>query len=238
MELRSEHSHTLILADATLDFQVEHFSAEYWRDKRAIIAEKRGRAAVYFVKSQAGTAVLRHYWRGGLIGKLLKDQYLYFGLKHTRVYREFALLCQLHQLGLAVPKPLAARVSHHGCYYRGDILTAAIAGAHSLNERLQARSLMLPELKAVAATLAQFHRAGVYHADLNINNILFSSDNRVYVIDFDRGELRQPDTRWQQQNMARLARSFNKEAGRQEVLHWSEDNWQQLQKYYQRALTA
>src|SRR5262249_4197276 len=61
----------------------------------------------------------------------------------------------------------------------------------------------------VGATIAAFHAAGAFHADLNAHNIMLG-DERVHLIDFDRGELRVPDRDWQQSNLARLKRSLAK----------------------------
>ncbi len=35
--------------------------------------------------------------------------------------------------------------------------------------------------------MARFHRAGVWHADLNAHNVMIAPDG-LYLIDFDRGE--------------------------------------------------
>ena len=128
--------------------------------------------------------------------------------------------------------PLAAHVLQSGLIYRGDIITEAIEGAKSLLDILVGRSLSKVEIMQVAECIATFHREGVYHADLNINNILFSGDNKVYLIDFDRGAMRTPKAQWQQQNMDRLKRSFAKEAGRNTYFCWQESDWQQLVKVY------
>lgn len=214
------------------------FSPEHWLTQDKVYAQKTGRATAYFFAEGDLRAVLRHYWRGGLVGKVLQDQYLYTGMKNTRVYREFALMCDLYQQGLPVVEPIAALVKRSGLIYRGDIITRALEGAQSLCERLQAGPLNEHTLERIGQTLARFHNAGVYHADLNINNILFDGEDNVYVIDFDRGEIRQPEPQWQQQNMARLARSFAKEAGRQSSFHWQEKDWQGLMSAYQQALSC
>lgn len=239
-------SHAIFSADfnSTLGGEPHHyaidetwFDPEFWLAQNKVYAQKKGRATAYFFQHHALKAVLRHYWRGGLVGKLLSDQYLYFGIKNTRVYREFALLCHLQQQGLPVPSPIAAYIKRSGIIYRGDIITQAIENAVSLCELLTQNSLTQKQLEAVGKCIGEFHRAGVYHADLNINNILFSGD-KVYLIDFDRGELRTAAKAWQQQNMARLARSFTKEASRQNAFYWQADHWQMLLNAYEQALIA
>ncbi|MEO2267047.1 3-deoxy-D-manno-octulosonic acid kinase [Pseudoalteromonas sp. YIC-656] len=217
----------------------EHwFNPQYWLEQDKVFAQKTGRATAYFFAEKELKAVLRHYWRGGLVGKVLQDQYLFTGMDNTRVYKEFALMCELHQQGLPVVEPIAALVTRSGLIYRGDIITRALEGATSLCERLVAGPLAAQLITHIGETIARFHKAGVYHADLNINNVLFDDQDKVHVIDFDRGELRPPQTQWQQQNMQRLQRSFTKEAGRQPSFHWQQSDWQKLEEAYQRALSC
>ena len=215
---------------------ISWFDATYWQKQNKIVGAKKGRATAWFFKHDDLTAVLRHYWRGGLVGKVLSDQYLYLGLKNTRVCKEFSLMIKLIELGLNVPKPIAARVSTSGLIYRGDIITQAVSGAKSLLDVLIERPLNSSELESIANTIALFHNKGVYHADLNINNILFDEAGNVFIIDFDRGEIRQPETSWQQENIKRLARSFAKEQGRNEIMHWQQSDWQSLYCDYQALL--
>jgi 3-deoxy-D-manno-octulosonic acid kinase len=73
--------------------------------------------------------------------------------------------------------------------------------------------------------------AGVFHADLNAYNIQIDKDDKVWLVDFDRGRLRQPG-RWQQQNLARLHRSLQKIKGLDPRLYFSEANWEQLLEGY------
>lgn len=212
------------------------FNPRYWRNNNAITGEKKGRASTYFFDFKEGTGVLRHYWRGGLIGKLLTDQYFFSGLKRTRTYQEFVLLTKLTQLGLPVSKPIAARVTVCGFIYRGDLITEAVKDAQSVLDILKKRALTSHEYQKIANTLADFHNQGVCHADLNINNILLDGDGKVVLIDFDRGSIRQPSHHISQNNMARLLRSFNKEQTRNTPFHWQKSDWNKLSSSYQDAL--
>ena len=67
-------------------------------------------------------------------------------------------------------------------------------------------------LERVGATVADFHAAGAYHADLNAHNVLIGRE-RIWLIDFDRGELRVPRAGWRHANLARLQRSIHKVLG-------------------------
>ncbi|KAF7774451.1 3-deoxy-D-manno-octulosonic acid kinase [Pseudoalteromonas citrea] len=233
-----EQGYILTPDHANTAFLPEHFDPNYWQQKNAIVGTKEGRATAWFFRHDDKISVLKHYWRGGMIGKLLSDQYFYQGLKNTRVYKEFLLLCELEQRGLPVPSPVAAKVSTSYGIYRGDLITAAITGATSLCEVLQTKDLSFNQLNKVAQTIAQFHSVGVYHADLNINNILFDETGDVYLIDFDRGELRAPAPNWQKQNIDRLRRSFNKEAGKWPTFYFTDESWEQFHLAYKHALAG
>jgi len=208
------------------------FSPKYWQAKNAIVNSKQGRTTAWFYHYNDTVFVLKHFMRGGLIGKIISDQYLYTGLKNTRIFKEFKLLRQLHEKGLPAPVPKAAQVKVSGLIYRGDLITEAIKGAQSVCEICQTRPLDDAEVIEIAQTLGKFHNAGVYHADLNINNILLNDQGKAYLIDFDRGEFREPNTQWQQSNITRLKRSFDKEAQRWPQFHFSEANWEKLLSCY------
>ena len=63
------------------NFSPEMLSAQYWQEKDAITGSAQGRGTTWFIKyvdsnnSQPKHWVLRHYYRGGLIGKLINDSY-------------------------------------------------------------------------------------------------------------------------------------------------------------------
>ena len=126
--------------------------------------------------------------------------------------------------------------TRHGFIYRGDIITEAVSGAKSVLDVLIERTLSEAEIKKIAQTIAQFHNKGVNHADLNINNILFDDSGDVYIIDFDRGEIKLPNKKWQQSNMSRLQRSFLKEQSRNSHFHWQQNDWQTLVNQYNQEL--
>ena len=64
------------------------------------VSGRGGRGAVWRVDTPAGRAVLRHYRRGGLVARLVRDHYLWLGASRTRCRREFDLLLRLRALEL------------------------------------------------------------------------------------------------------------------------------------------
>ncbi len=171
-----------------------------------------GRGAAWFVRTDAGDAVLRHYRRGGVVAKFSRENYLWQGAERTRCFREFHLLRKLHEQGLPVPIPLAAAYWRSGTGYRAALLMQRLSDTQSLGALLD-RGETLP-WRDLGRTLARFHRAGASHADLNVDNVLMDAQDKLWLIDFDRGTLRSPATGWQQANMARLWRSLRKRLGK------------------------
>jgi 3-deoxy-D-manno-octulosonic acid kinase len=178
-----------------------------------------GRGQVWFVRGDFGAAVLRHYRRGGLIGRLLSDRYLWLGEARTRAFREFRLLAELCRRGLPVPAPLAAGYRREGLLYRADMLMQQIADAHTLAERLPGVLADRESMQRLGAVLGRFHAEGVCHADLNAHNLLRNGAGRWWLIDFDRGRLRAPARGWQQRRLQRLQRSLRK-LGAEHSPHW------------------
>lgn len=169
-----------------------------------------GRGAVWYVKGPFGHGVLRHYRRGGLVGRVNRDRYLWRGEDRTRSFREFRLLHELARRGLRVPSPLAAGYAREGLFYRADLLTALVPGVKTLAQRIAGDFPSGQTWERLGATLARFHAEGVFHADLNAHNILLDHQHDAWLIDFDRGELRTPARGWQQANLQRLQRSLHK----------------------------
>jgi 3-deoxy-D-manno-octulosonic acid kinase len=208
------------------------FSPNYWREKNAIIGQSHGRGITYFIEHQGQQWVLRHYRRGGLIARLSDDHYLFTGVLRTRVWREFQLLKKMSELGLPVPRPIAGHIYRKGFSYQADILISKIPAATDLFHHLQQQPLLASQWQQIGALIARFHQAGIYHADLNIHNLLLDNQGEFYIIDFDRGEQRTPQQSWQQANLQRLLRSCRKEQQRVTQWHWQEADWQLLMDGY------
>ena len=71
--------------------------------------------------------------------------------------------------------------------------------------------------------VARMHRAGLDHADLNADNLLFDRDGRGWVIDLDRGLFRTIGDGWRDRNLRRLHRSLLKRRGARAVDEVDED---------------
>jgi len=63
---------------------------------------------------------------------------------------------------------------------------------------------------AIGACIRRFHAAGIWHADLNVRNILLDGDARVFLIDFDRARFSPGEEVDGKGNLKRLKRSLAK----------------------------
>ncbi|AGG88578.1 MULTISPECIES: 3-deoxy-D-manno-octulosonic acid kinase [Rhodanobacter] len=241
--MMQERTHTdaegAILFDAEVSPQVGHdwFAPDYWRQRGALRTQAGGRGGVAIVAAPVGECVLRHYRRGGRVAALMGDRYFWTGADRTRPFVEFRVLAEIARLELPGPPVVAARYRRHGLFYSADLITRRIAGAQTLAECLAAGRLDGELAEEVGALVARFHRAGVWHADLNAHNVLVAP-SALYLIDFDRGRMRIPAAGWQRANLRRLRRSLLKLGAAADGETAFEKNiWQPLLYRYERTLT-
>ncbi|MFC6438579.1 3-deoxy-D-manno-octulosonic acid kinase [Bowmanella sp. JS7-9] len=208
------------------------FDVNFWQQQQAITGQAKGRGAAIFIQHQQHQWVLRHYRRGGLVGKFIRDAFWFTGQNRTRVARELNLLAQMREWHLPCPSPVAGRVIQSGLLYRNDILIERIADATDVHDILCKRALTDDQWQSIGRTIRRFHDKQVYHHDLNIHNILLDASDEVWLIDFDKCDIRIGE-RWKQDNLARLHRSLQKELGKKLGYHFSQSDWLALISGYQ-----
>ncbi|KIP78005.1 MULTISPECIES: 3-deoxy-D-manno-octulosonic acid kinase [Vibrio] len=213
-----------IISDPTLPL----FDAGYWQEQGKILGSASGRGTTWFVQLDSMQAALRHYHRGGLFGKLVKDQYWFSGWEQTRSAQELNLLQILIDAGVNVPRPIAARAVKTGLTYQADLLSERIPNARDLVSILQEKPLSEVMYQKVGQEIAKMHKVNVNHTDLNIHNILIDDQDKVWIIDFDKC-CQQSDGDWKQSNLDRLKRSFLKEKKKHQI-HWHESDFELLAK--------
>lgn len=215
----------IILSNHTEDAHtlVALFDPDYLLKQQLVLRTAKGRGQAWIFNHQSMTWVLRHYHRGGLIGRVNKDRYVWTGLARSRVAREFVLLSHLHSLGLPVSQPIAARVVRDGLFYRADIITKYIPHTATLAQLLHQQQPI--DWPALGYCLAQLHKHRVYHDDLNAHNLLVN-DGAFSVIDFDKGQLNASHHQLAR-TLSRLKRSILKEA-----TYPIENDWQKMLASY------
>jgi len=214
---------------------VDYFSVDFWRSQKALAGEAVGRSSAWFIDAPFGPLVLRHYLRGGWAAKISRQSYLFTTVSRSRPFKEYHLMAGLFELGLPVPRPVAALCEFHGVVSTGAILTARISAAKALADVLPGNNstLKLDDKfwGSVGKCIRRFHDAGVWHADLNARNILLDAQLKVYLIDFDRARFTPGKPVQGQGNLSRLKRSLAKlwpTSTRSEM----EPAWNQLEAAY------
>jgi len=214
------------------DWGADRFTVDFWQQQKCVVENAvGGRGTVVFVRSGIREWALRHYRRGGLIGRFLDDQYLWSGADRTRSFREWRLLRKLHDLGLPVPRPVAASFTRCGAVYTANLITTRIPGAEPLSRRLKRAPLTEAGWIAIGRCVRQFHDAGVFHADLTAHNLLVDTSDEPWLLDFDRGQLRHPG-RWRRANLERFLRSLRKVSREVAGLHVTRRDWEVLVNSY------
>ena len=197
-----------------------------------------GRSPLRAIRLRDGeTALIRSYRHGGFFRAMTRTC---FATWPPRPFRELAITEELRRRGLRTVEVYAAGVERIcGPFYRGCLVTRELPDAKDLWAALQDPSVgphrLGSVLKATAETLRVMHREGVYHADLNLKNILvrLKPDGvEGYVIDFDKaklvlGKLPPPLAR---KNLDRLLRSALKLDPQRRFL--SADSWNEFISFY------
>ena len=220
-----------ILYDKAIINQIsdERFEPAGWLHSEPLTGShgSGGRGNTMYVGNVPRQFVLRHFMRGGLVGKLVRDRYVWTGEDSTRSFREWRLLAKLADNNLRVPRPAAARYRRQGPTYTADIITVRIPAVTPLSQYIAIRSREEDFWHDTGEAIREFHACGVYHADMNAYNLQIDNAGRLWMLDFDRGRLLPPGS-WQQKTLGRLHRSLVKVKNLDPRAHFDEGNWQAL----------
>ena len=198
-----------------------------------------GRGQAWFVQFAGLSLVYRCYLRGGLLAKLIKQTYFGFAVESSRSFKEYRLLQWMSEKGLPVPQAVAASMCRWpfalSPLYRAHILISRIPNVKTLNELLLEFNQSDEVWVSIGQCLRHFHNLNIYHADLNAHNILLNNQGAVYLIDFDKGEVRENKNNvfWKQENIERLKRSLLKQLNIHESYFFNDDAWCNLMMGYE-----
>ena len=223
-----------ILYDKLIINQIseDRFAPEGWPHAEPITGPLRsaGRGNTTYIGNVPRQFVLRHYMRGGFVGRLVRDSYWFKGEDLTRPFLEWRMLAKMADSGLRVPRPAAARYRRRGLFYKADIITVRIPDVVSLAQYIEQPrdGEFWTEL---GAAIFSFHAAGVFHADMNAYNLQIDANDKLWMLVFDRGRLIQPGP-WQQKTLGRLHRSLRKIKMLDPLLNYSRMEWELLLEGY------
>lgn len=222
----------LIKSDASLPIESHWFTPDYWQQKGALTGTAQGRGAVWFILSEHGHFVMRHYRRGGLIAKFNKSHFLFSGMKKTRPWLELELMETMRDLNLPVPQPIGGFYTVKKGFYTATLLTKTIEFARDLFDILKDGFSNEVDWHDVGRVIRQFHDNGIYHSDLNCHNIMIDKEKKVWVIDFDKCDQRPINKEWTQSNIDRLKRSIDKETHKHTHFNVSDAQWRDFLEGY------
>ena len=235
IRLTEDNNSTILLDDDyTINKRDDVFSALDSSNESMIRVKQAGRGSVTFFTHAEKSMVHKHYLRGGLVSKLIFDQYLWVNLELTRSFVEFRALEEMSQLGLPVPRPIAARVMRRGVSYTADLITEKLDNTKTLGDCLYDQSVSEQIFSTIGETIKNFHATGCYHPDLNVENILIDESQKVFLLDFDRWKRKEESTRLGVTNIERLKSSIRKRLGSM-GLPFPQKEWEGfLATYYSR----
>jgi tRNA A-37 threonylcarbamoyl transferase component Bud32 len=166
-----------------------------------------------FAWTSGREGLVRVCHRGGCVARLVRDNYLFV----NRPGREFEAHWRVERLGLPVPRILGVLWERHGPWVSGALATEHLPGpdllawlhGHGSGESDPKRAEMMEN---VGAMVREMHRRGVWHADLQIKNIVIAN-GVPHVIDLDRAVVGAVPGRIQcSRNLLRFRRSLQKNA--------------------------
>jgi 3-deoxy-D-manno-octulosonic acid kinase len=223
---------SVIVYDDTKVSQIsqDFFAPDHWQGADKTAGKSGGRGVAIYISHAGQDWVLRHYYRGGLPGKVLSDQFLWTGASRTRSLREWDLLQLMVEQALPVPEPIAARYVQHGLFYTADLITRRLPDVVPFSSRLADGPAPLELWQRVGECIACCHSAGFFHADLNAHNLQVNGADQVFLLDWDRGEWRSPGA-WRTSNLDRLHRSLLK-ITRDSAAHFDASDWDALLQAY------
>ena len=183
---------------------------------QAATIDGSGRGSAWRVQWQNTEFLFRIYRRGGAVAKFNRDRYVWLGASHSRSAHEFRVLARLYQARLPVPRPAGSIACRSGGFlYRAALLTHWIDNIGSLASIDEEAAWF-----SAGQSIAMMHGHGVWHADLNVHNILLDGNRQAWLIDFDRAKIGVHRQSVLAQNLERLLRSVRKVCPNLEHSRW------------------
>jgi len=188
----------------------EYFDFLSSADPASLPEAAAGRTSVKRLCTPSGNLLLRQYRRGGLLAGLNKSSYL----TASRPVREIIVSCEAAARGLPVPRAAGAIIYSKHPFRQALLATQEITGARDLHEyaiKSTGGNIRQPVIEALARAVRKMHDAGLFHADLQLKNILVrqTSENvEIFFIDLDKSVIRDSlPERLRSANLRRLNRS-------------------------------
>lgn len=164
---------------------------------------KQGRGSAHKIELSNRNAIVKSFFRGGLIRRLIENKFLHLHFCNNtlclkyRPFGELKILEDLSAQGIPVPKPLAAYVkaSCLNLLYQGAIATEEIEDIKNFLSIIKEfkktnESFLNQEINIIATEAGKIAKRifdmGIFHVDLHLGNVLIDSQKNIFIIDFDR----------------------------------------------------
>ena len=180
-----------------------------WLEARAVerYRTRPGRSTFRFEHDGRSWFAKIHEGPGGpaLLGDLLRLRRPVAGAGD-----EWRALARLRAAGVPVPEALAwGWCGRNPLRRRSFLVLREIDHEATLEERLRAGTLAAPArrrlLERLAALVRMMHAAGVNHRDLYLVHLLHGADDRIWLIDLHRAQVRRRiPRRWRSKDLAAL----------------------------------
>lgn len=135
--------------------------------------------------STIGSVAVKYYHRGGIVRHFIKKRYFKWG--KTRSQKEYELLQKVRGLGINTPEPIA--FAYRGrLFYQAWLVTREI----KQHQTLANLSIINEErthfvMKNIIDQVTTLIKSGILHVDLHPGNVIVDNQDRVYILDFDKG---------------------------------------------------
>jgi 3-deoxy-D-manno-octulosonic acid kinase len=155
---------------------------------KAPSVQHEGRAGIRILEVAGTKLVCRKYSHGGLFRAFTRDLFFSAG----RSTQEVEIMLRLKQSGFPVVTPFATITEMGSFRKRLYLCTRLEEGAVNLLEYLKraGKKARLRAVKRFAELLWELERAGVYHPDLHLKNVILTPEGNMLFLDFDKASKR------------------------------------------------
>lgn len=168
----------------------------------------KGRGGIKIIEVDGLKLVVRKYMHGGLFRGITRD----FFTSQKRVVAEADILTYLREQRFPVVSPFCALIEHSFLVKRLYLVTGLEEKSINLLESFQQadKRQRLRLVKKLAHFFWMLEKAGIYHPDLHLRNVLVTPTQDLVFLDFDRARRKSVESKDAESMLWRLGRFVDK----------------------------